>query len=116
MDTEGGNVRRVTREGLNNDGASWHPEGTRIAYAHRIEKGYRYDIAVTDLVTEETRVLTSAPGSNEAPAFSPDGQRVVFESTRDGSSQVWVVDVDGGNQRRLTSNGENFAPAWSGYP
>jgi TolB protein len=116
MDSEGGNVRRVTREGLNNDGATWHPEGTRIAYAHRIEKGYRYDIAVTDLVTEETRVLTSAPGSNEAPAFSPDGQRIVYESTRDGSSQIWVIDLDGGNQRRLTSDGENFAPAWSGYP
>jgi TolB protein len=116
MDSEGGNVRRVSREGLNNDGATWHPEGTRIAYAHRIEKGYRYDIAVTDLVTEETRILTSAPGSNEAPSFSPDGQRIVYESTRDGSSQIWVIDVDGGNQRRLTSNGETFAPAWSGYP
>jgi TolB protein len=116
MDSDGGNVRRVSREGMNNDGASWHPEGNRIAYAHRIEAGYRYDIAVTDLATEETRVLTSAPGSNEAPSFSPDGQRIVFESTRDGSSQIWVIDVDGGNLRRLTSNGENFAPAWSGYP
>ena len=116
MDAEGGNVRRVTRQGLNNDGATWHPEGTRIAYAQRNEAGHRYDIAITDLVTEETQVLTSGPGSNEAPSFSPDGQRIVFESTRDGSSQIWVVDADGTNLKRLTSEGENFAPAWSGYP
>ncbi|HVR28162.1 MAG TPA: hypothetical protein VMS86_01395 [Thermoanaerobaculia bacterium] len=116
MDADGGNVRRVTREGLNNDGASWHPEGNRITYAHRAQAGHRYDIAVTDLVTEETRVLTSGPGSNEAPAFSPDGQRIVFESSRDGTSQIWVIDADGGNLRRLTSEGENFAPAWSGFP
>jgi TolB protein len=116
MDADGGNVRRVSREGLSNDGASWHPEGTRIAYAHRNEGGQRFDIAVTDLVTEETRLLTSDPGSNEAPSFSPDGQHIAFESTRDGSSQIWVIDVDGGNLRRLTSGGANFAPAWSGYP
>jgi TolB protein len=116
MDADGGNVRRVTREGLSNDGAAWHPEGSRITYAFRSQSGHRYDIAVTDLVTEETRILTSGPGSNEAPSFSPDGERIVFESSRDGSIQIWVIDADGGNLRRLTSEGENFAPAWSGYP
>jgi TolB protein len=116
MDADGGNVRRVSREGLSNDGAAWHPEGTSLAYAHRSEGGQRFDIAVTLLATGETRLLTSEPGSNEAPSFSPDGQHIVFESTRDGSSQIWVVDVDGGNLRRLTSQGENFAPAWSGRP
>jgi TolB protein len=116
MDADGGNVRRVTREGHNNDGASWHPEGNRIAYAHRSEAGHRYDIAITDLVTEETKVLTSGPGTHEAPSFSPDGQRIVFESSRDGSSQILVMDADGANMRRLTSDGQNFAPAWSGFP
>jgi len=116
MDADGGNVRRLTREGLSNDGAAWNPDGTWIAYAHRNEGGQRYDIAIINLATEENRLLTSAPGSNEAPSFSPDGKHIVFESTRDGGSQIWVIDVDGGNLRRLTSKGENFAPAWSGYP
>jgi TolB protein len=116
MDTDGGNVRRVSREGTSNDGAAWHPEGTALAYAHRNEGGQRFDIAVTIIETGETRLLTSEPGSHEAPSFSPDGNHIVFESTRDGASQIWVVDVDGGNLRRLTSQGESFAPAWSGYP
>jgi len=116
MDADGGNVRRVSREGLSNDGAAWNPEGNRIAYAHRNEGGQRFDIAVTDLTTEETRLLTGPPGSNEAPSFSPDGRHIVFESTRDGGSQIWVIDTDGGNLRKLTTEGESFAPAWSGYP
>jgi TolB protein len=115
MDPDGANVRRISREGLSNDGAAWHPEGTAIAYAHRSEGGQRFDIAVTTLAGE-TRLLTSEPGSHEAPSFSPDGNHIVFESTRDGASQIWVVDVDRGNLRRLTSDGASFAPAWSWYP
>ena len=115
MDADGGKVRRVTREGSNNDGASWHPDGNRLAYAHRHESGNRFDIAVIDLVTLENRILTSGPGSHEAPSFSPDGSRITFESTRGGSRQIWVIDADAGNLRRLTSDGENYAPAWSGF-
>lgn len=116
MDADGSNVRRLTRSGPSNDGAVWHPDGGRIAYAHRDQSGNRYDIAVVDLVTRELQILTTTPGTHEAPSFSPDGRRLVFESTRDGTRQIWVIDVDGGGLRRLTSEGENFAPAWSERP
>jgi len=35
-------------------------------------------------------------------SFAPDGSKVVFMSTRDGWSEVYVADRDGGNQTRLT--------------
>ena len=115
MDRAGTNLRRVTREGTNNDGAAWHPDGTRLSYAHRHKSGNRFDIAVIDLITLENRILTSGPGSHEAPSFSADGQRVVFESTRDASWQIWTIDVDGRNLHRLTSEGKNYSPSWSSY-
>ncbi len=115
MDRAGTNLRRVTREGANNDGAAWHPDGTRLAYAHRHKAGNRFDIAIIDLITLENRILTSSPGSHEAPSFSPDGQRVAFESTRDGTWQIWTIDVDGRNLRRLTTEGRNYSPSWSSY-
>ena len=115
MDRSGGNLRRVTREGSNNDGGAWDPDGTRLVYAHRHKSGNRFDIAIIDLITLENRLLTSGPGSHEAPSFSPDGQRVVFESSRNGSSQIWVVDADGHNLRHLTDEGLGFAPSWSGF-
>jgi len=54
------------------------------------------------------------------PRISPDGTRIVFslgEVSRDSdksSSQLWVVDTDGGNARQLTWTGESHSsPDWS---
>jgi tricorn protease len=39
------------------------------------------------------------------PRLSPDGQRIAWTSTVDGTPEVHVVDLDGGNRRRLTHFG-----------
>ena len=40
--------------------------------------------------------------------------QIVFSSTRDGNPEIYVMDSDGKNHRRLTANQEaNFRPAWS---
>ena len=116
MDAEGTNVRRITWAGDYNDGAAWHPEGTAIAYSYREKRGSRFDIAVVDVVTGESRLLTEAPGSHESPSFSPDGRRIVFESNRTGRRQIWVMSASGHDLRQLTFEGDSFAPAWSNYP
>jgi serine/threonine protein kinase/Tol biopolymer transport system component len=47
--------------------------------------------------------------------FSPDGSRIVFESMRSGTQELWVADQDGRNALQLTSfNGRlGGTPAWS---
>jgi len=50
------------------------------------------------------------------PSWSPDGAPIVLLSNRSGSQQLWLMDVDGSNQRQLT----NFAfavwdPVWVKY-
>lgn len=114
MDAEGANLRRLSFEGDYNDGAAWHLDGDRIAYASRRQGVFQ--IALTELVTGETRVLPLGPGSNEQPSFSPDGRRIAFTSDRSGSVQVYAADVDGRHLVQLTREGENRAPAWSGFP
>ena len=40
--------------------------------------------------------------------------QIVFSSTRDGNPEIYVMDSDGANHRRLTANqAENYRPAWS---
>ena len=66
--------------------------------------------------------LTSAPGDDDSPAWSPDGSRIVFTSTRDhleagtgqGTTEVYVMKADGSGQTRLTSNAsQDWGPRWS---
>ena len=62
--------------------------------------------------------LTVMTGANYAPAWSPDGQKIVFVSNRDTSStgpgEIYVMNADGSSQARLTFSGlENGSPAWS---
>ena len=58
--------------------------------------------------------LTTSPGVDTDPSFSPDGSKIVFESDRGGSQQLYVMNADGSDQRRLTFSGSWYAsPVWS---
>ena len=46
--------------------------------------------------------------------FTAQKSQIVFNSTRDGNSEIYVMDSDGGNQNRLTENqADDGKPAWS---
>jgi dipeptidyl aminopeptidase/acylaminoacyl peptidase len=52
----------------------------------------------------EPRRLTNAPGKKDShPRWSPDGKHILFESNRSGDGQLWLIDVDGGEARKLTT-------------
>ncbi len=60
------------------------------------------------------RRLTSAPGADTSPSFSPDGRQIVFESDRSGTQQLYVMGADGSGQRRISFGGGRYAsPSWS---
>jgi imidazolonepropionase-like amidohydrolase/Tol biopolymer transport system component len=59
--------------------------------------------------------ITSGPGYDTQPRYSPDGSRIVFVSDRNGSENVWIANADG-RQPRILSRGErlNFvSPTWT---
>ena len=55
--------------------------------------------------TGETRTITDGIGSNESPAFSPNGRHIAFTSTRAGKAQIFIIDRDGKNLRQITRTG-----------
>jgi hypothetical protein len=57
--------------------------------------------------------LTNQTGDSRAH-YSPDGTKIVFQSFRDGQSEIYVMNPDGSGQTRLTNNSAlDSAPAWS---
>src|SRR5216683_1813580 len=50
----------------------------------------------------DTRLLTSHPGLESGPRFSPDGSTIAFTGRYDGNVDVYVVPTAGGVPKRLT--------------
>jgi len=51
---------------------------------------------------------------NQFPHWSPDGRQIVFTSDRDGDPEIYVVNADGSDLRRLTSvPGRDAHPSFS---
>ena len=58
--------------------------------------------------------LTDSAGDDRAAAYSPDGTRFVFDSSRDGNTQVYLMDANGSNQHRLTQDeSDDWGASWS---
>jgi TolB protein len=68
---------------------------------------------VLNIASGEVRQITFGEGSNESPAWAPNGRHLAFTSTRAGKTQVYTVDRDGRNVRQITRDGNNFTPNWS---
>ncbi len=81
------------------------PDGGTVAFA-----------ALGDLwlmrIGEAPTRLTDDAHTEVDPAWSPDGTRLVYASSRAGGTDLWLHDVATGAERRLTTDGGS-APAWS---
>jgi len=111
VDADGLNLRLLTHESYC-DRPTWSPPPyNEIAYASRTGPGF--DIKVLDLASGESRQLTFGEGSNESPAYAPNGRHLVFSSTRSGRRQLYTIDRTGKDVRQLTRIGNNQTPDWS---
>jgi Tol biopolymer transport system component len=88
---------------------SLSPDGDWVVYAG--EDGSNRDIYLRTVVGERGINLTESSDADDyAPAFSPEGDRIAFRSTRDGGG-LYVMGRTGEAVRRVSDRGET--PAWS---
>lgn len=98
------------------EGPAWAPDGSRIAFhvtGEFTSQGVQRNIFVVNPDGTGLRQLTT-DGTSSEPSWSPDGSQLVFASTAAGSSDLHVMDIDGGRRTRITTGPESeSAPAWS---
>jgi TolB protein len=108
---DGLNLQRLTTDGYA-DRPTWSPAPfNEIAYASRTGSGL--DIKVIDIATRKVTQLTFGEGTNESPAYAPNGRHIAFTSTRAGKVQIFTMSRDGKNLRQITRAGNNEQPNWS---
>ena len=91
------------------------PDGQWIIFQNRIDGNA--EICRVPAAGGEVQRLTNDPGRDVAPAWSPDGSRIVFSSNRGESYslfQLYVMNSDGTDQHRIYySKAISLGPSWS---
>ncbi len=102
---------RLTYEGGYNASASVSADGKSVAYVHG--EGNIYRIAVLELSTKSSRILTDGP-LDESPVYAPNNSMILFASQEKRQAVLAAVSVDGRQKQRLAfSDGEVREPSWA---
>jgi Tol biopolymer transport system component/DNA-binding winged helix-turn-helix (wHTH) protein len=95
----------------------WSPDGNSLIFSESVDQGSKARLTLLSLSDLTTRPLTSPHNqqSDCSPVFSPDGATVAFaRSLLSGFlSDVFVMQVAGGQPLRLTTGNSGGPPAWT---
>lgn len=123
-DLEGRVLRNLTQaHGYDAEG-SWSPDGRLIAFASNRhaygsvlapedqaklaqDPSFFMDLYLMDADGSSLRRLTTEPGYDGGPFFSPDGERIVWRhfSADGATAEIWTMRTDGSDRRQVTRSG-----------
>ncbi|HEV2840112.1 MAG TPA: M20/M25/M40 family metallo-hydrolase [Chthoniobacterales bacterium] len=129
---DGSNLRRLTKANGYDAEGSYSPDGSKIVFCslraayplgklsaedrkrYETDPAYFGEIYLMDSDGSNQRRLTTAPGYDGGPFFSPDGQRIIWRRfDKSGAiADVYTMKLDGSDERRLT---DFKAMSWAPY-
>jgi Tol biopolymer transport system component/erythromycin esterase-like protein len=123
MNADGsGQVRVSSTERALEFEPSWSPDGSRIAFVSSRDSYFDssdeevpvMNIYVLDVDTLRQIQLTEHVRWDTSPSWSPDGDQITFQASRDGNNEIYIMRDDGSQKKNLSSNpASDTSPAWS---
>ncbi len=90
------------------------PDGQRVVMSLSRSGGQHSNVYSMDLRTRKMTRLTNTAAIDTSPSYAPDGRRITFSSDRAGGTQLYVMNADGSNQKRISfGKGRYSTPVWS---
>ena len=109
---ENGKVTNLTNNPARDGGASWSPDGARIAF-HSNRSG-THEIWTMNADGTDPKQVTTLESRSVSPAWSPDGTRIAFTSDRGGNIDIYVLNLADGSVTNLTAAaGADSNASWS---
>ena len=98
---------RLTTGGAADQAPRPSPDGSRILF--QSNRGLDFDVYVMNADGSDVRNVTASPGDDRFPAWTPDGQRVIWTRFDDAtlSFDLWTKSVDGGTAAAIVATGFN---------
>lgn len=109
-DSDGENSAEALRSNEPIISPAWSPSGGEIAYVSFESR--KPVVYVHNVASGQRRSVANFKGINSAPAWSPDGRSLAVALSKDGLTQLYSIDTNGGNVKRLTQSGGIDTEPW----
>jgi TolB protein len=114
MDYDGQNQHAVTHLGTVSLSPRISPDNSRLAFSSLGRDGWSIRMYSLDLGRMVGFPAGTVGGSNSTPAWSSNGAKIAFSSSRSGDPEIWITDAAGGSPHKITSfRGPDVAPTWN---
>lgn len=105
MNADGSNQVLLSDPNEKRTFASWSPDGTKIVFVKWWNDWKERDVFVMNSDgTNEVNLSKNARAKDGWPTWFPDGKRVVFASDRDGRYQIYSVDIESKEIKKLVNS------------
>lgn len=116
MNSEGGEVRRLTHSAMVKNTPRWSPDGRRIMFLGAETDESESDIYTIDIDGRHLTRSTNTPDIGEFhESWSPDGSKICYIQVVDDVFQVAIVSAEGGKGQIIVSKKgyQAFYPSWA---
>ncbi|MBC7539201.1 MAG: PD40 domain-containing protein [Bacteriovorax sp.] len=106
MDFDGKNVAQITSHGGIAISPSMSQDGRHLVYSLILNSNGKRNnnLYMMDLSTKESHVISSKDGINSGAIFLPGGKSIALTLTVSGNAEIYEMDLEGKNLRRMTNH------------